>query len=639
MTTAQSNLAGLSRYIFGTPAWYASIAFALVVAALTGIIAVSSHPIRGAWQGVFFVGVPTIIAGVLTPSIDRAFGGNLTFGRSSFLALVCEFLVVIFVIIAAFVSVVVGFGQQFLLDTLVAALAVVFAVRLVVVLVVSRVSLLTAVVPASVQTLATALLLFVYSGTLLSLSSGGPVLETSLSPEKVPPGLLLVHPSDFALLGTLSVLYAGTAYGLLVVIDRPVKRSLDVSSFDFIHGFMAHVAGSTTELEAFFERIGQTVVVPITVLSFRRPEATEFSSSPVRVDQEDQSESASETGTEIARFVLPMIHPGPMGEIGGGKLPQRIAETAEGLAFPLHATASHDFNLVSQHEVDTLLAAVERATARIEYNDTVTPSVRAAAGDATVLGQSFGDGILLTASFSPAFADDIDYGVGRTVMAEARAAGVENVLLADAHNCNNGLSGPDLGHVSPGGRRAVDLAQAATNAADNLTRVEQELLSLGVAWDSTDWTPTEGIGQLGIRVAVIEVGSQRTAYVLIDGNNMEPGLRERIVASTDAVDAIEVLTTDTHVVNRIDATNQVGARLDEDAFIAVIERLIEEAITDITSVEVGMVTEHTEVMVFGNDRTARFDSLATVMVTTGVGLIAVALVIGMAITVMLFSLV
>lgn len=70
----------------------------------------------------------------------------------------------------------------------------------------------------------------------------------------------------------------------------------------------------------------------------------------------------------------------------------------------------------------------------------------------------------------------------------------------------------------------------------------------------------------------------------------------------------------------------------------MIERLIEEAITNIEPVEAGIATERVEVMVFGNDRTARFASLASVMVAIGGGLIVGALIIGIAITVLLFAL-
>ena len=66
---------------------------------------------------------------------------------------------------------------------------------------------------------------------------------------------------------------------------------------------------------------------------------------------------------------------------------------------------------------------------------------------------------------------------------------------------------------------------------------------------------------MGIRVAVIKVGDQETAYVQIDGNNMDPGLRDRIVEENELVDEIEIITTDTHIVNTIDAVNQVGQRI------------------------------------------------------------------------------
>jgi putative membrane protein len=124
-------------------------------------------------------------------------------------------------------------------------------------------------------------------------------------------------------------------------------------------------------------------VVPVTVLAFRR----------------------SEDGTEKARFVLPMIHPGPMGEIGGGNLPKRVAESAEGIAFPPHATAGHDFNLVTENEVETLIETADSAYENIEYQDTATPAVRVEEGDAKMVGQAFGDDALLVATYSPEFAD------------------------------------------------------------------------------------------------------------------------------------------------------------------------------------------------------------------------------------------
>ncbi len=668
MTTTQSDLAGLSRFIFRAPNWYTSLGFALFIAAMTGVAAFDSGQVTGtwrglffigqdAWEGIFFIGIPTVVAGFLTTGVDRFLGGKLTPNRSSLLALVGELVIVVFVIAAAIVSVVTPLSQKFVFDALVVALASVFALRLLVVMAVSRSSLLVASVPASLQTVTAAVLLFVYSGTVRFLEVGGPILDAYVDylarSDQAPAALTGVRLDHFWLLALMCVLYALAVYVFVEVIDRPWRRSLGVSMLDFLRGFIGHIAEGSRELEDFFEKLGEEAVVPVTVLSFRRPE-----------------------GDEKARFVLPMIHPGPMGEIGGGNFPERVARRSEGLAFPPHATAGHDFNLVTEREVDTILDAADAAHERIEYGAAATRSVRTESGEAKMLGQRFGDDGLVVSTFAPAFADDVEYAVGLSAAAEARTQGLDDVLLVDAHNSNDGLSGPDLGHVTPGSTRSFDMIQAAGLAGEALGDAEEGPLSLGTAWDRTPWTPLEGIGPLGIRVAVTEVDDQTTAYVLVDGNNMEPGLRDRIVAAltgaageADAseaddrratvaadgrgdvgpavlggsegaatVDVAEVMTTDTHIVNTVEADNQVGAAIDHDELVGLVRRLVAEARDDLDPVVAGMESERTTVTVFGNDRTETLASHANAVVAIGGAFAAAVVVATLAVSVLIFFL-
>jgi putative membrane protein len=329
-----------------------------------------------------------------------------------------------------------------------------------------------------------------------------------------------------------------------------------------------------------------------------------------------------------------------MGEIGGGNLPERVAQRADGLAFPPHATAGHDFNLVTEREVDTVLDAIDDAHDRLSFGD-ATPSVRVEAGEASVLGQAFGDGALLVSTFAPGCADDVEYAVGLSAGAEARAGGHEEVLLVDAHNCNDGLSGPDLGHVTPGSQRSFDLIRAAGEAGDALADAPRDDLRLGVAWERTDWEPTDGIGPLGVRVAVTEVAGETTAYVLVDGNNMEPGLRDRIVETligSGRVDRAEPMTTDTHIVNTLEADNQVGAAIDDDELVALIERLTDEALADREPVTAGMATERAEVTVFGNDRTETLASHANAVVSMGGALAGAVILAVLAVSLLVFFL-
>ncbi|WP_254543215.1 DUF2070 family protein [Halomarina pelagica] len=619
MTTNQGDLADLSRFIFRAPNWYASVGFSLLIAALTGIAAFDSrYVLEDAWQGVFFIGIPTVAASVLTPWVDRRLDGQLTPNRASLLALFCELVTVAVMTVAGVVAILTPLGQQFVFDALLVALASVFAVRLLVVMAVSRKSLLVAAVPASIQTLAAALLLFVYSGTMTYLEIGGPIFRSYLSrPERAPEALSIVVPQDFLLLGVMCLLYGGAAWLFVVIIDTPWKRGLGVSVLDFVRGFIGHIAEGTRELEDFFEQLGEEAIVPVTVLSFRR----------------------IEDGVEKARFVLPMIHPGPMGEIGGGNLPARVAASSEGMAFPPHATAGHDFNLVTEREVDAVVEAATRAHERIEYATTASESVRTRDGEVSILGQAFGDDALLVATYAPAFADDIEYAVGLSAAAEARTTGLDDVMLVDAHNSNDGLDGEDLGHVTPGSRRSFSMIQAAGEAGRRLAAAEQGPVRLGVAWDRTRWTPQEGIGPLGVRVACVEVGDQRTAYVLVDGNNMEPGLRDRLVDAVLAeadVELVEVMTTDTHIVNTVKADNQVGAALPHDELESLVTDLVSDALADLEPVEAGMAVERAEVTVFGNDRTETLASHANAMISMGGALAAAFILVVVAVSVLIF---
>ncbi|MFB6112300.1 MAG: DUF2070 family protein [Halobacteriaceae archaeon] len=609
MSATQGDLAALSRYVFRAPRWYTSVGIALIAAAVAGAAAFSSAFLfEDAIRGVVYIGFPTAIAALATTPLDRWLGGRLTFERSSLLALTGE-LVLIATLLGAGLLRVLLLSDAVVREALLAGLAIVFALRLVVVLAVSRNSWL-AILPASVQTLIGALALATYDGTV---SVHPTWLPADASDVAVAP-ILAFGVDEALLLVATSAVFGGAAYGFVRLIDRPWRRALGVSVLDFISGFVGHIAEGSRELEAFFAAMGQEVTVPVTVLSMRRAD-----------------------GTEKARWVLPMVHPGPMGEIGGGNLPERLAENADGLAFPPHATAGHDFNLVAREEVETLVTTVEEAAASIDYEAMASRSVRESVGEATMTGQQFGRGSLMLLTFAPGTADDVDFSVGRTAVAEARSNDVEPILLADAHNCNDGLE-EELGHVTPGSTRAFDAVAAAGRVGEAVADADRFAPLLGTAWRPTRWEPTDGIGPLGIRVAIVEVDGQRTAYILIDGNNMEPELREYLLDRLPTeVDRAEIATTDTHVVNTVESVNQVGAALDWAELSDAVNELVEEALEDREPVEAGMASAHATVAVFGNDRTETLASHANAAVAMGAGLAIALGVAALAVTIVLLA--
>jgi putative membrane protein len=164
---------------------------------------------------------------------------------------------------------------------------------------------------------------------------------------------------------------------------------------------------------------------------------------------------------------------------------------------------------------------------------------------------------------------------------------------------------------------------------------------LGVAWAPTPWTPDDGIGPLGVRVAVTRVAGVEAAYVLIDGNNMIPGLRADLleaVRDVTGIDHVEVMTTDNHVVNRTRADNRVGERVDEAELARIVRSIATDARDDVEPVAVGGGTERATVTVFGNDRTETLATQANAALSLGAALAAAVTLFAMAVSVLLFFL-
>jgi putative membrane protein len=102
----------------------------------------------------------------------------------------------------------------------------------------------------------------------------------------------------------------------------------------------------------------------------------------------------------------------------------------------------------------------------------------------------------------------------------------------------------------------------------------------------------DGMGAGGITVVAVNVGAQKTAYVVIDGNNMVSGLREKILAALREIgfDDGEIFTTDTHSVNAIVLNargySPVGESIDHQKLVDHIKQAALTAVSNLESVKV-----------------------------------------------------
>jgi len=392
------------------------------------------------------------------------------------------------------------------------------------------------------------------SPALWLVASAGSTMLAGLAPS----------PSDLAFMA-LALAAGSLATGaFLALIRRIGLRLFGVSSFRLIRAFTASWTEDYNEpLEAFLDEIGEEADVRSRVLLF-----------------ED-----AETGEALGLLVVPGVHPGPFRWVGSSPLPSLIQEAVERemgcpVAVP-HGISGHELNLTSRGQCEKLISRVLSALRRPEGlrgpHEGATGFSRAEAGSARASCQLFGPLALLTLTAAPETMEDLPPELDELLRAEAVSLGLEEAIAIDAHNCIDG-SFDRLGAVERFRRAASEAMRGALEAPRGPFRVGfGRAIPEGFSID-------DGMGPGGIVAMAVEVGGSKWAYVVIDGNNMVRGLRERLLAEAEALgfSGGEVMTTDTHVVNARVLVERgyhpVGEVMDWDVLASYVREALQKAL-------------------------------------------------------------
>lgn len=358
----------------------------------------------------------------------------------------------------------------------------------------------------------------------------------------------------------------------LYAVGRPLRRAFNVDGIQLFRGFLSvWTEGKPDQIEACFQRIGQWTSLPLAVIRF-----VGHGKQPSLV------------------FVVADVHPGPFKDTGSSIMPAAISQWGRSqlntVACALHGTVTHDLNLVAREEVDQLLSDIQNAYEETKDVPSVSHFVRVKS-DAIQAGcQLFGKTALIVFTRSPEAMDDISLSVGRRVAAAVEKL-VDQSIIVDAHNCIGKLKQPvhDDSPVVPA------MLKAAAQATREALAAPRGQPRVGVATDPMQqFTPVLGMGSGGITAVLLEVEKQRMAYVVIDGNNMALGLRERLHQELvpNLVDEAEILTTDTHQVNAISTKGEgyspIGLDIPPEEIIQAVKRLVAEAKQNLEPVKVGV---------------------------------------------------
>lgn len=283
-------------------------------------------------------------------------------------------------------------------------------------------------------------------------------------------------------------------------------------------------------------------------------------------------------------LVVTNIHPGPFLNVGSSVLPyliQRVVESRTGavVAVP-HGVSGHELNLVSQKQNDKVLLEVIKLIRNPSYSDVATPFIRGEFGSVRASCQSLGDNALITITKSPRDMEDIPLEMGRETRDMARKY-FRDAAVIDSHNSIREVTmwaDEELAEL----RSAVEKSLQGARHSDRLP------FKIGIAKiQLNEFSLSQGIGPCGLVTLVIEVDGKQYSYVIIDGNNMQAALRERILEELKRVgiDDGEIMTTDTHMVNGLVSArlgyHPIGEAVDEGRLVQYILQSVEDARKDL----------------------------------------------------------
>ena len=553
--SSMSSVAGLSKYITTLPKTKFSIMGMIIISFLMGsiyyLIDLTPYGIIGDFFygglfGLMIFGFTSIMSGALNQQVISGLHGiNLKIKHSMFLSALSMTFLCLVIVIGGIITRITGW--DLFLNSLLFGCVLIYGFNTLVFWATSKVRFTIAAATGIIQPL---LILVMYTIIMFL------VTDTSF----IGPVILQI---------TLKAIIAGiifvlAIYAFITVIASPFKKNLGIGVLDLLSLFIAHMNEGSNSLEGLFENMSEAIDTVVTFISFK-----------------------TENGIK-ALFISPSVHPGPLGDLGGSNMPTLLANRFDHFTMVAHGPSTHDFNPIAVSEIDKIEKTVKNGLENITYSPDASKFVRYNSKKANIGVQFFNEGMIILSTFAPEAVDDIEFGVGLTMMAQSRnKCEVKDSIIVDCHNS----FAPESGEVLPGNSEVFDLIDVIDKINPNQNK---DSIKIG-CWQNNmdDLDKQEGVGESGIKTMVIEVEGQRTAYVLFDSNNMEIGFRQEIIdAVSDLdIDEIEVMTTDTHTVNTISrGYNPIGIAKRPE-IIEYVKISIVEALKDLEKVEVGTGTK------------------------------------------------
>jgi putative membrane protein len=355
----------------------------------------------------------------------------------------------------------------------------------------------------------------------------------------------------------------GSSFSFIYLLNREGVQMLGVPSLSLLRAFLLNwVTDLTSPFEGFLEKLGEKQDVEVSLIKFN-------------------------SSRSKAVMVVPSIHPGPFKNIGSSLLPSMLKTALEKelncIACVPHGLFGHEFDLASQLQNQRIINGILES-ANFEASEArATRFVKVGNGLATACCQIFGDFAFVSFSLAPRTTEDLPLELGLFVRQEVEKLRLQSCVIVNAHN--------SMGETVNVQEALDELKIVAASSLEKAVSAERLPFEVGAATVVPEgFSLTDGMGPGGITLIVVKVGETKTAYVVIDGNNMVAGLREKVLLALSSVgiDDGEVFTTDTHAVNALILNERgyhpVGEAMSHEKLIECIKEATHVALSDLEPV-------------------------------------------------------
>ena len=572
------RIIGLTKYLVTLPKTKISVFLILVVSIVTGGIVNCLQPgmsmdsvvysfLDGAATTFFLFGLTTIASGgLIHTTVNKLKGRHVKLKQAMFLVFVFLLVTCFFYILGAIISLFIK--VDITSNSLMLGMLFGFAVETLVLWSTSNIKYIEGVLISAIQPILTISMWILINNLTLA------------TPENV----YSIYMK--AIIGALVLAIA--VYAFVAIIESPIKSNLGVGGLELLSLFIAQVTEGSIAMEEVFSEMGENIDTIVSLISFKTQKGIK------------------------ANYISPCVHPGPVGNIGGGNLPTIMANQLDDFSIIAHGAATHDFNPVASKEVSKITEAINEVLPTLNYSNKATKFQRVQYQDSKIGVQFFDEGAILLSTFAPKPGDDIDYGVGLSMIYQTKyVTNVKDVVLVDCHNCLNG----NYERLLPGHNRVLQIE----NAIDKIEKPEMYPIKMGYAYNPLDEIPIkDGIGESGVKIMITEVDNQKMLYIVFDGNNMQTGFREKLFEAVyneyPDIDMIETMTTDTHMVNTISGGGLTVGYKHSDEIIQSVLELIPEALNDMEEVSVASATARVNIKTLGpNNSTELVTTISSVV--------------------------